>query len=143
LLERLIGEIPEQPGIEKNDPFIQWCHQLVGFGSDEPDETPWCSAILNRIFWMCRLPRSKSAMARSWLKVGTPVTLADAQQGDVVVLSRTADAPGPNVLTAPGHVGLFSAYVGDQVHILAGNQGNNVSIASFPISRILGIRRIN
>lgn len=69
------------------------------------DEVPWCSAFTNWICWHLRLPRSKDLMARSWLKVGTAINIADAQPGfDVVILSRGSGAqPGPEVLDAPGH----------------------------------------
>lgn len=33
----------------------------------EHDEVAWCSAFVNYIAWLLRLPRSKSLMARSWL----------------------------------------------------------------------------
>lgn len=142
LAQRLIGELPEQPG-KLNEPFIQWCLQLVGF-PNAPDEVPWCSAFLNRLFWMCRLPRSKSAMARSWLGIGIVVNISDAQTGDVVVLKRgTGEQPGPLNLTAPGHVGLFAGLEDGDVLVLAGNQGNNVSIQRFQEAHVLGIRRVS
>ena len=49
------------------------------------DAVPWCSAFMNFIAWMWRLPRSKSLAARSWLLVGTPVELVRyAPLGDPV-----------------------------------------------------------
>jgi hypothetical protein len=90
------------------------------------------------------LDRSRSAAARSWLDVGDPVILASAQPGsDVVILSRGAGKqPGPEVVNAPGHVGFYAGRDGDNVLLLGGNQGNQVSIASFPASRVLGVRRL-
>jgi hypothetical protein len=111
LAQRFVGEVAELPGA-KHSPFIQWCHESCGLGSDQPDETPWCSSFVNRIAWMCRLPRSKSAAARSWLGVGTPVQLTAAQHGDVVILQRgEGPQPGPEVTAgAPGHVGFFAGF---------------------------------
>ena len=107
----------------------------------ENDEVPWCSAFLNFVAWLLRLPRSKSLAARSWLLVGTPVPPGEARPGfDVVILSRTA--AGPEVIDAPGHAGFFAGYAGNQIVLLGGNQGDAVSLGYFPAGRILGIRRI-
>jgi uncharacterized protein (TIGR02594 family) len=55
----------------------------------EGDHVPWCSAFMNYIAWLRRLPRSKSLQARSWLLVGKAVKLEDAEPGfDVVILKR-------------------------------------------------------
>ena len=53
------------------------------------DETPWCSAFVNHIAWLLGLPRSRSWAARSWLKIGEPIDLSDAQaDSDIVILMR-------------------------------------------------------
>ncbi len=108
------------------------------------DDVPWCSAYVNFICWLLRLPRSKSLAARSWLGIGIAVPVADARPGsDVVVLRRGVGAqPGPGVLDAPGHVGFYAGIDGDHVLVLGGNQGDAVSIARFPATQILGIRRL-
>ena len=127
--------------------FISWAHSLCGLGHDTPDEVPWCSSWLNALAWMLRLPRSKSAAARSWLEVGVPVLgPSDVPRVgfDVVILKRGGgDQPGPEVTRgAPGHVGLFAGIEDDKVLILGGNQSNEVNIQRFPKNRILGIRRL-
>ncbi len=114
----------------------------------EGDEVPWCSAFMNFVAWLLRLPRSKSLRARSWLQVGVPVKLEDAEVGfDVVILKRGGGKqPGPEVIKAPGHVGLYAGRecgpLGDQILILGGNQGDTVSVESYPTSRVLGVRRL-
>ena len=110
----------------------------------EHDEVPWCSGFMNWIAWHLRLPRSKSLLARSWLSVGRPVDPENAKPAnDVVILKRGGgDQPGADNLTASGHVGLFAGAEGSKVLVLGGNQGDSVSVARFPASRILGIRRI-
>jgi len=141
LAQRFVGEIVERPGTAQH-PFIQWGHSLCGLGEDVPDEVPWCSSFLNTIAWQLRLPRSKSAAARSWLKVGMPIRLQDAAVGyDVVVLNR--GGPKDAALAGPGHVGLFAGLVGSRVSLLAGNQGNGVSVASFRVADVLGVRRLS
>jgi uncharacterized protein (TIGR02594 family) len=158
LAERFVG-IRELAGAAANHPLIQWWLSLCGLPLEEPDETPWCSAFVNGIAWELRLPRSKSAAARSWLTVGTPVALEDARPGfDIVVFTRTGNAPGPEVLNAPGHVAFFaglellgtpsSEQRGSIVLALGGNQSDGVSIARFPVlpvhngRRVLGVRRL-
>lgn len=119
-------------------PLIQWWHSLCGLGYDQPDETPWCSSFVNGICWELRLPRSKSPAARSWLTVGTAIDLMAARPGhDIVVLKRGSNP-------AAGHVGFYAGLnnVARTVELLAGNQGNRVSIAPFPIDHILSVRRL-
>lgn len=113
----------------------------------EGDEVAWCSAFVSYACWLLRLPRSKSLAARSWLGVGFPVHLRDARVGyDVVVLKRGgADQPGPEVMAAPGHVGFFAGLEGERggtVQVLGGNQSDQISVAPFPVARVLGVRRL-
>lgn len=142
LARRFLG-LTEVPG-QVNNPAIVAMLQLDSKWADR-DEVAWCSAFANYIAWLLDLPRSKSLAARSWLNVGTAVTLARAVPGfDVVVLQRGGgDQPGPEVLDAPGHVGF---YVGrgdrDTVIVLGGNQNDSVSEVAFPAARVLGIRRL-
>ena len=109
----------------------------------EGDDVPWCSAFVNYVTWLLRLPRSKSLRARSWLQVGTPITAEEATPGDVVILKRGGDnQPGPEVIDAPGHVGFFARKEGSTVWVLGGNQSDSVNLQGYPAARILGIRRL-
>ena len=108
------------------------------------DEVPWCSAFINYVTWLLRLPRSKSLVARSWLTVGIPKDIADAYLGfDVVILKRGGgNQPGPSVIAAPGHVGFYAGQDERSVYLLGGNQGDSVSVLPYPKSRILGVRSL-
>jgi len=113
----------------------------------EQDEVPWCSAFVNYIAWLLRLPRSKDLRARSWLDVGIfiPVELIErAEIGfDVVILKRGGgNQPGPEVINASGHVGFFAGKEENKVLILGGNQSDSVNISRFLVLNILGIRRL-
>lgn len=100
------------------------------------DEIPWCAAFVGYIAWLLGLPRSKSLAARSWLKVGEPIDITDAERGrDVVVFSRGSNP-------AAGHVAFFDRLDGPYVYVLGGNQGDAVSIARFPILQVIGVRRL-
>jgi len=138
LATRYVG-IHELAG-NADHPLIRWWLSLCGFPTDVHDEISWCSAFLNGMAWELRLPRSKSAAARSWLAVGQAIDLMEATVGfDIVVLKRGAgDQPGPEVIQAPGHVGLFAG----RSSLLAGNQGNAVSVAPFDPAKVLGVRRL-
>jgi len=126
-------------------PLIQWWLSLCGFPTTVHDETAWCSAFVNGMAWELRLPRSKSAAARSWLAVGEAISPRDAKVGyDVVILERgEGNQPGPEVLDAPGHVGFFAGLSDQMVQVLGGNQGDQVCVRAFPASRILGVRRLS
>ena len=146
LATRFTG-LKEAKGPTSNSHVLAMLQLDAGWVTD--DETAWCGAFCNYIAWLLRLPRSKNLSARSWLTVGTVIPLNEALRGfDVVILKRGAgDQPGPEVLKAQGHVGFFSAYEGGGdagvVWVLAGNTGDQVSLAPYPISRILGIRRLS
>lgn len=81
-----------------------------------------------------------------------PIDLSEARIGwDVVVLQRgDGHQPGPEVLAAPGHVGWFAGLdVGSDnplaptaIRVLGGNQNDKVSVAAFPLPRLLGVRRL-
>ena len=140
LAQRFVG-IKEVAGVASNLQILA----MLRLDGDWPanDEVPWCSAFVNYVAWLLRLPRSKSLTARSWLAVGVPVPMNDAEPGfDVVVMSRGTGQPGATNLDAPGHVGFFAGYDGNYVVVLGGNQGDSVSVALFAQSRILGIRRL-
>ena len=141
LAERFVG-IKEVSGSVDNPQILA----MLRLDNDWPknDETPWCSAFLNYIVWLLALRRSKSLLARSWLKVGFPMKLADAVIGfDICILKRgDGEQPGPNNYTAPGHVGFYAGKDENSVYLLGGNQGNAVSVQKFPIERLLGIRRL-
>lgn len=145
LAQRFVG-LTELAGAQHH-PLIQWGFTLCGYGMDTPDEVAWCSAFAQIPPYLLRLPRSKSAAARSWLQIGQPVDLMASVVGfDVVILKRGQGAqPGPEVLQAPGHVGFFAGWADEgrqSLRILGGNQSDSVNVQSFPRERVLGVRRL-
>lgn len=135
LAQRYIG-IQEIAG-EGDHPLVQWWLWLCGFPTTVHDEVAWCSAFVNGIAWELRLPRSKSAAARSWLNVGTPVEVPSVGF-DIVILSR-----GNN--PAQGHVGFYAGPDATDIEkliLLGGNQADGVRLESFDRARILGVRRL-
>lgn len=135
LAQRYVG-VREFAGATLTHPLIEWWLSLCDLGFGVPDETAWCSAFVNGIAWELSLPRSKSAAARSWLRVGERVVTVDAQVGwDIVVLDRP---PSPWA----GHVGFFAGWEASSVLLLGGNQSDGVSIAPYAESRILAVQRL-
>lgn len=141
IAQRFIGT-KEIPGIASNPMVLA----MLRLDQEWPagDEVAWCSGFVNYVAWLLRLPRSKSLAARSWLQIGIPIKLAEARADcDIVILQRgEGKQPGSDVVNAPGHVGFYAGVQGDDVLLLAGNQGDAVNISHFPQSRILGVRRL-
>jgi uncharacterized protein (TIGR02594 family) len=131
IAQRFVG-MRETPGLAST-PMILAMLRLDD-ASVADDETPWCGAFASFVAWLLRRPRSKSLAARSWLHVGRPIELEDAVAGDdIVVFERGAG----------GHVGFYAGRNKDgSVLILGGNQSDAVTIAAFPVARLLGVRRL-
>jgi len=142
IASRFLG-LSEVAGTSSN-PAVLAMLRLDAGSAIADDATPWCSAFVNYVCWLLRLPRSKSLAARSWLGVGAAIDLDNAKVGeDVVILTRgSLPQPGPEELHAPGHVGFFGGRDGPWVVVLGGNQGDKVSLARFPPDRILAVRRL-
>lgn len=96
------------------------------------DEVPWCSAFVNWVLRTAQMRGTGSARARSWLEWG--VHLSAPRLGCVVVFSRGSSP-------TQGHVGF---YLGEgpagQIRVLGGNQRDEVCIATYPASKVLGYR---
>lgn len=106
------------------------------------DEVPWCSAFVNYIAWLLRLPRSKDLRARSWLEVGTPIDLGVASPGFDIVILRRGTNDGPEVINAPGHVGFYAGNDDEWVEVLGGNQSNTVKVSRYKMSDLLSVRSL-
>jgi uncharacterized protein (TIGR02594 family) len=126
--------IEEWPGARHN-PVIQGMFAAVGHRPDEPDETPWCAAFVGAVLAELGLPHTGRLNARSYLDWGQPVEMRAARPGDVCILWRGQPQGWQ------GHVGFVVRFDGDRVILRGGNQGNRVSDAGYPVSRILGFRR--
>lgn len=125
-----LGEA-EISGAARNNKRIQEYHSTVGLPHD-PDETPWCSSFANWVMKKAGIKGSGKPNARSWLTWGRPVT--KPQAFDVVVFWRGE----PNGWQ--GHVAFYISSTPTTIKVLGGNQGNKVSIAEYPKSRLLGYR---
>lgn len=116
-------------------PRVVEYHQCTGLGATD-DETPWCSSFMCFVMQSAGIVSTRSAASLSWLRWGKEL---DAPvRGCVVIFERIgADGlPIPN----RGHVAL---YVGENercVHVLGGNQRNQVAISPYRKDRVIGYR---
>jgi uncharacterized protein (TIGR02594 family) len=124
----------EIPG-EADNPKIMEMYRTIGQDWVQHDELAWCAAFVGHCLELSGVLSTRKLNARSYLAWGEKVDgVETAKEGDIVVFSRGASA-------VEGHVAFFLKVAGSSVEVLGGNQTNSVSIARFPKSRLLGIRR--
>ncbi len=98
----------------------------------DPVRTPWCGFLMGwAVRQAGRTPPPRHGLARAWKSYGSPVLLASAQAGDVVV-TRTGRG---------SHVAAFHSRRGDSVCVAGGNQSNRVSVACVPARTVVAVRR--
>lgn len=126
--------LEEFPGA-KHNPKIVKMFADTGNAWANSDEIPWCAAFVGSVLAQCGITGTGRLDARSYANWGQKVDLKDAQPGDVVVLSRDPDPKA-------GHVGFYAGKGRNGfVRLLGGNQGNKVSVAEFPVKRVIAVRR--
>lgn len=126
----------EIPGA-KNHPFILRILRRIAAWVDS-EETSWCSAFVDYCAAEAGYERSGSLAARSWLEVGERIAIKDVRRGDVVIFWRVSPR------SWKGHVGFVESVLPNAnfIKVLGGNQNDAVTIQSFPVSRVLGFRRL-
>jgi uncharacterized protein (TIGR02594 family) len=110
--------------------------RTMGNYSVKEDEVSWCSVFIGTCAKNTGLEYTKSATARTWLKIGQITT--EPEPGDIVVFWRES----PN--SWKGHV---SIYLGkntetNEVYALGGNQNDEVCILTYKLDTVLGFRRL-
>ena len=128
--------VKEIRGESHNETIVNYAKE-AGFEWVNDDETPWCSIFINWCALQANLKGTNKATARSWLAVG--ISTENPEPGDIVVFWRG------KINSWQGHVGIFMGYdqTGERIYTLGGNQGNQVSISAYPISNLLGFRRLS
>lgn len=125
----------EWPGAQHNPLIVKFFKDSHN-GWVQDDETPWCAAFVGAVCAESGMVGTGRLNARSYLEWGYAIKKEEAEKGDIVVLWRGAREG------KQGHVGFFDAFDGKAgVRILGGNQDDKVSIKSYPVARILSIRR--
>ncbi|MBP8813412.1 MAG: TIGR02594 family protein [Laribacter sp.] len=125
--KKLVG-LKEVKGAKHAPEILQMWRDIKRSGIKD-DETPWCAAFVGAMLERAGIKSSRFESARSYLDWGVP--LAAPAVGCVVVFARSGG----------GHVGFV---VGQDntgnLLVLGGNQADAVSVAAFPLSRVLGYR---
>jgi uncharacterized protein (TIGR02594 family) len=114
-----------------DNPRVIALYRDAGHPEIANDEVAWCAAFCGACLARAGVRGTGSLMARSYLAWGEP--LDAPRPGAVAVFSRGSSA-------AEGHVGFWLGETRDAVVLLGGNQGNAVSVTTFPKARLLGLR---
>ena len=133
LAQEALG-MQELAGPANNAEIIQMFAD-VGHSWVKEDAVAWCAAFVGSMLERAGLASTRKLNARSYLDWGKEVELENAQPGDIVIFSR-GDPNGWQ-----GHVAFFVRDMGVFIDVLGGNQSDQVSVARYPKSRLLGIRR--
>lgn len=125
----------EWPGA-KHNPTISGFFAGSGNAQIQDDETAWCAAFVGAVLAQVGLHGTGKLNARSYLTWGVAVPIRDARPGDVCTFWRGSPS------AATGHVAFLVRFDGtDKVIVRGGNQGDKVSDAAYPVSRLLAVRR--
>lgn len=143
-LAELAAGVAEVPG-PGNNPRILLYHSTTSLHATQ-DSVPWCSSFVNYCVTQAGMHGTNDASAQSWHNTDWGVDVTKAPQaGDIVVFSRTGGGASPG----SGHVGFWLDAGGGIIRVLGGNQGDRVSIDTYPENgkkgpftfRLLSIRR--
>lgn len=122
--------VKERPGSAHHPRILQY-HAKTRLHATS-DEVAWCASFVGWCLEQAGIASTRSAAAASYRTWGQPWELVD---GAIVVFGKAdPDAAGT------GHVGFCVGVEGDHVLLLGGNQGNAVTIAKRPLSRIVAKR---
>lgn len=101
----------------------------------DPTRIPWCAAFANAVLKEAGYNTTQSLLARSFLAYGAKTK--SPTKGDIVVFRRGYG-------NVSGHVGFFMGYdpTSRYVMVLGGNQSKQVNVVYYPVSKVLGYRKI-
>jgi len=134
LAKKEIGTVEWKDG---SNPVVLGYYKDAGHPEIKDDATAWCAAFVGAMLKRAGLPNTGALTARSYLNWGDPVARADAQEGDIVILSRGNSA-------WQGHVAFFVKDNGSTLTLLGGNQADAVNRRAYKVTKdnLLGIRRM-
>lgn len=125
--------IHEEPGAVANDRIIEYAkHTTLKATSDE---IAWCSSLANFVVDSAGFSGTHSAAARSWLDWGKVIDKPIL--GCIVIFDRK-DASNLNAahVAVCDHPDISNGII----RVIGGNQSDSVSVARFPVSKVLGYR---
>jgi uncharacterized protein (TIGR02594 family) len=99
-------------------------------------ETPWCAAFVSHILKQAGYKYLNTLRARSYLTTYEGEETNEPIPGDLAIFWRGRVDDG-----ASGHVAFFLKEEHGEIHVLGGNQNDEVCVARYPKSRLLGYRK--
>jgi len=115
----------EAPG-SANNPLVVDMFKLAEHPQITADSVPWCAAFIAACLKKAGTPNEVARSLRLWAaayaQIGSPLPIQKPVWGSIGVKTRHGG----------GHVGFVVAANKDRIWLLGGNQGDKVSIASFP-----------
>ena len=124
----------EVAGKDSNPDIMEFFKELGYDWVTDDSATAWCAAMLSYYAKKCGYEYNTTLGARDWLKM--PVKILEPKTGHIVVFWRGSY----NSWT--GHVGIYIARDKNIIYTLGGNQGNQISIAGYPLDQVLGYREL-
>lgn len=121
--------VHEVAGDGSNPEIVKWIHDDLGIQSYTNDGIAWCAGFANYCLKMAGEANTMSLAARSFLKYGQPTT---PKPGAIMVFQRGEGWQG--------HVAFYVGETTTHYRVLGGNQGDAVSIQSYPKYRLLAAR---
>lgn len=134
VLELAKKELGTWEWAEGDNPVVLEYFKDAGHPGILNDETAWCAAFVGAMLVRSGYDGTGSLLARSYLEWGSGVDIKDARAGDIAVFKRGNSS-------WQGHVGFITMIDGDYLHILGGNQMDQVNVRKYSKANLLGIRR--
>ena len=139
-LEIAEREIGTKEVVGGENPRIVEYHASTTLHANE-DEVPWCSSFVNWCIEQAGYKGTKNALAKSWLTWGDEITTPTL--GCVCIIQQKQKGEDKKTGSATGfHVGFWLAEKDNRVHLLGGNQSDQVKMSSFGLTsyEIMGYR---
>ena len=122
-----LGVKETKGGVHTSEVLKYW--QDIKRGGIKDDETPWCAAFVGAMLERVGVKSTRFESAKSYLDWGQLLALPVV--GCIVIFTREGG----------GHVGfVVGRDTKGNLLVLGGNQGDEVNIRAFPVSRVTGYR---
>lgn len=124
--------VRETPGPKSTARILQYRDMAGVKLGGEDGATPWCAIFANAMLEASGIHGTRSGMGRSFMHWG--VGVAEPFAGAVCAFSSDRGPTSGHATFATGR------YTSTHIEVLGGNQGDAVSIALWPRSKLLGYR---
>ena len=140
----------EVSGSGVNPKIAMWMRAAMEASRIDPpsdlddDAVRWCGAFVLACCVRAGAPHVAQipVRARSWRKVGTPVSLENAKPGWDIAVIDLAGIKDMSEDKGAGHVGFYLGHDANQVQVFGGNQRNTVGTGVYSRSQLLCVRRL-